>query len=345
MGEWLSVPVWCYVLVAIFGALAGIGELISRYQDAPLLAIKTAPGVLYLSVNGAASILALAMGAVVIEPANQAAGFSNEELLQLLLIAGFGSLAFFRAKVVTLRVGDNDVGVGPSFILETVLRAADRAVDRVRAEPRATTVSDIMQGVAFEESKVVLPAYCFALMQNVTVEEQQKVALEIDGLTGTDMPDRVKALSLGLLLLNIVGERVLTIAVEQLRTEFTKASEIMVEVQDVIGRIDFERAALNLTPLCAELAEMPDEARESLEFDVQRLRSINLTDQTRRYLFGLLLIRTFGIETVRHAMTSLGEEILDPRLPPQPPRTQPAAVAQPANAEPDDGATPPGGGR
>ena len=134
----------------------------------------------------------------------QAREYTSNELLTLILISGFGSLAFFRANVITLRVGDSDVGIGPSFVLETILAAADRSVDRKRAHAR-TRIKDIMSSVSFEDAKLVLPSYCFNLMQNVSADEQQKVALEVEALAGSDMPDRVKALNLGLMLLSIVG--------------------------------------------------------------------------------------------------------------------------------------------
>lgn len=317
---WFGVPYFAYIL----GGLVGGGELVSRYPDAPRAALRTAPGIFYVIVNAFAAMAALVVGAVLAEeqlvtPQGVLAAFATVDLLNLVLISGFGSLAFFRAKIITLRVGDSDVGVGPSFVLEIILKAADRAVDRKRAELRARFVSDIMSPVSFEEAKIVLPTYCFAVMQNVTVEEQQRVALEIEALSSADMPDRVKALNLGLLLLNIVGAEVLEVAVKNLQEEFAAASRVLESVEDAMAAIDFDKAALNLTPLCAELAEMDDEDREQLEFEVQRLRSVSLTDQTRRYLYGLLLIRSFGSEIVSRAITAISEDIANPHAPVPPP--------------------------
>ena len=127
-----------------------------------------------------------------------------------------------------------------------------------------------MSPVSFEEAKLVLPTYCFAVMHNVTVEEQQRGVLEIEALSSADMPDRGKALNLGLLLLNIVGAEVLEVALKNLQEEFAAASRVLESVEDAMAAIDFDKAALNLTPLCAELAEMDDEDREQLEFEVQR---------------------------------------------------------------------------
>ena len=86
-----------------------------------------------------------------------------------------------------------------------------------------------------------------------------------------------------------------------------------------MAAIDFDEAALYLTPLCAELAKIDDEDREQLEFEVQRLRSVSLTDQTRRYLYGLLLIRSFGSEIVSRAIAANSEDIANPHAPVPPP--------------------------
>ncbi|HBC52962.1 MAG TPA: hypothetical protein DCZ06_01755 [Alphaproteobacteria bacterium] len=332
---WLGVPLWGYVVVGLLGGLVGIAELISRYPDSPVRAVATPPGIFYATINLLAAIAALAIGAVLSDtqpvphetPHGEVLLFRTEDLLILLATAGFGALAFLRTKLITLRVGDADIGVGPSFILDTLLHAADRAVDRARAEPRAQLISDIMAPVSFEEAKLVLPTYCFAIMQNVSVEEQQKVALEIEALSGVDMPDRVKALNLGLLLLNIVGEHVLRIAVQNLEQEFAAAGRVLESVEQEMEGIDFDIAIVNLTPLCAELADMPEDQQIEVEYEVQRMKALSLTDQTRRYLFGLFLIKTFGADIVSKAIKAIRDDI-SLSEPPQPSLPHPAPPEQ-----------------
>ena len=73
-----------------------------------------------------------------------------------------------------------------------------------------------MGGVSFAKAKISLPAYCLQLMQNVPLEEQQKLRTSVDGLGLTAMDDDLKALNLGLLLMNTVGPAVLEAAVRDL---------------------------------------------------------------------------------------------------------------------------------
>ncbi len=100
---------------------------------------------------------------------------------------------------------------------------ADRGVDRSRAGSRAHEVSRIMMGISFERAWEALPAYCFALMQNVSEDEQKAAGEQVRGLReSTTMNPRAKSLSLGLALMNIVGVGVLEVAVENLRSDLSE---------------------------------------------------------------------------------------------------------------------------
>src|SRR5205807_1037822 len=73
---------------------------------------------------------------------------SSTRLTQVLL-AGFGAMAFLRTSVFTLRVANHDVGIGPSALVQSLLRAVDSAVDRLRALNRDQVVTTTMAQVSF----------------------------------------------------------------------------------------------------------------------------------------------------------------------------------------------------
>ncbi len=204
-----------YLLVGLFGLLVGAAELVSRYRDAPRKALITAPAFLYVGLNAAAALLALAL-IYAFDWRFGISGGSDALWWTRVMIAGLGAMAFFRSSLFTIRVGESDIGVGPGGLLQIVLDAADRAVDRARAKPRALSVTQIMQDVSFDKACEALPAFCFALMQNVPADEQQQFAQQIAALASSSMDDRVKGLNLGLALMNVVGEPVLEAAVETL---------------------------------------------------------------------------------------------------------------------------------
>src|ERR1035437_2563239 len=120
-------------------------------------------------------------------------------------MAGVSAMAFFRTSLFVVRAGDRDVPVGPSGFLQIFLGAADRAVDRQRGAARSAAVVAAMKGVDYAKEKDPPPPYCLALMQNISNEDQQELGRALKDLeAGTEEPN-VKALLLGIELINVVG--------------------------------------------------------------------------------------------------------------------------------------------
>ncbi len=207
-----------WIAVALLGALVGVSELVSRYRDAPFRALTTLPAAIYLAVNASAALAALALlrafGWTFGLPETSSSG--DLHLIQV-LVAGFGAMALFRSSLFNVRIVDQDVAVGPSAFLFVVLSAADAAVDRCRAKARAKTVSRVMSAVSFEKSHRAIPTLCLALMQNLSTEEQEQFGNQVTLLReDAVMEDEVKALALGLTVMNMMGPDVLEEVVDTL---------------------------------------------------------------------------------------------------------------------------------
>jgi hypothetical protein len=196
-----------WAAVALLGGVVGASELISRYKDDPGAAIKSWPAIFYIAINGAASVAALLL------IPNGWLGLSR---WMRILVAGVSAMAFFRTSLFRVRAGDRDVDVGPSGFLQIFLIAADRAVDRKRAAARSDAVARVMKGIDFDKAVKALPPYCVALMQNVSPEDQQVLSRVLEALEKKDGEPSVKSLLLGIELINVVGEDVLTTAVNSL---------------------------------------------------------------------------------------------------------------------------------
>jgi hypothetical protein len=214
---------WYYLLVAVLGGVVAIGELISRYRDAPVRAVLTPSALVYTSLNAGASVGALAL-ARAFDWHFGADGSANSTGVHVTqaLVAGFGAIALFRSSLFIVRVGNKDVGMGPSAFLQSVLEAADRGVDRGEANVRSSVVSDVMRTVDFQKAHQSLPAYCLALMQNPPEGAQEQVGRQVEGLLAGKMTDSARALLLGLLLMNIVGGDVLRSAVNGLGRDISR---------------------------------------------------------------------------------------------------------------------------
>ncbi len=214
-----------FIIAFLIGALVGTGEIVSRYRDAPERALWTMSALLYILINAAASCAAL----YVIWRFNVAVTTDTlRTIITQTLMAGFGAMAFFRTSLFIVRVGDQDVAIGPVAFLQVVLSATDRAVDRVRAEARAVSVTDSMEGVSFDRAWTALPAFCFQLMQNVPAEEQKAAGAAVNALKSSDIDNETKVKNLGLLLLNVVGTKVLQTAVNELAQQIRKTVKIAI---------------------------------------------------------------------------------------------------------------------
>src|SRR5215471_4240067 len=293
-----------YAAACLFGLLVGVTELVARYRDRPLAALSTMSGLVYVVVNGAASGFALwlirdngiAADTKLIAPT-----------VAQVLLAGFGTMAFFRTSLFTLRVGESDVAIGPAAVLQVILNAADRACDRFRAGPRSSDVIGIMRGVSFERARIALPLHCFALMQNVSLVEQSSIVQAISGLSGTTgMADDVKAYNMGLLLMNVVGEDVLRQAVSAL------GPLIKGTIKDdppILARaVSFRREQVERLPhICDALAPqwLENKPVEQYADELQKTAARVNSDPEKNVIMLAMLREKFGSDTLEQALNLL----------------------------------------
>lgn len=213
-----------YIIVFLVAALVGFSELVARYRDAPLDAVRRLPAFSYVAINGAAGAIALC----VIRAFDWTFGAETDSTIQIMqvAVAGFAAMAFLRSSLFTVRVGDADVHAGPSALIKILLDVADRAVDRGRAQRRSDAVQKIMANLDFEKAKQTLPSDCLALMTNVAAAERQSVMKDVASLVASlesspSLSAMPKARQLGLVLIDVVGEDVLRTSVEALGDEIT----------------------------------------------------------------------------------------------------------------------------
>lgn len=210
------------IAVFLIGVLVGGGELVSHYKDEPFRALRSTPASAYLVINGSASLLALvALRTFGWVPS----GESTAEAMRLtqILAAGFGAMAIFRSSLFVVRIGTDDVGVGPIAFLNVILRAVDRGVDRKRASDREKAVVEIMGGLAYDDVKTSLPAFAAQLMQNLSLQEATDLGNDVQETADAKLSDTTRILNLGLVLMNAVGEGVLRDAVRGLKAQSGEA--------------------------------------------------------------------------------------------------------------------------
>jgi hypothetical protein len=211
-----------YAVAVLIGVVVGAIELASRYRDKPQALVRITGAWAYVAVNAAAGALAL-MITRIFGWTFGISGDSHQILVVQVLICGFGAMAIFRSAFAQIKVGDQETVIGPNAVLASLLAIVDREVDRKRGNDRSADASRIMSGISFEKARVALPAYCLALLQNLSADEQKDLNTAITSLAASPMGDVLKSLNLGLLLMNIVGPELLDSAVQALRQEIVAA--------------------------------------------------------------------------------------------------------------------------
>jgi hypothetical protein len=176
----------------------------------PANALKTWPAVLYIAINVGASLGAYKLAKVLGGSFTLGSGKGQDASeWSLAIVCGISAMALFRSSLFVRRIGDKDVGVGPSSFLQVFLNAADAEVDRKRAIARTSAVNRITQGLNYRKAYAALPPYCLALMQNLSDEAQRDLRKALELLDRDPMPDDLKTAVLGLELVNVVGVPVL----------------------------------------------------------------------------------------------------------------------------------------
>lgn len=329
-----------YIIVICIGLATGATELMSRFQDRPFAALTSKPGLAYMALNGGAAALAYYLMVWWNIGGSQAPGGGGE--IQRVLIAGAAAMAFFRSGFFTTRVNDKDVSFGPNLVLQVVLDALDRAVDRERANQRARLIVQIMGGVDFGQAKVNLTELCFSLMQNVRDDERTRLMNEIDEISKMDgLSDEARSMALGLRLMTIVGEDTLDAAGRNLGTMLYSFTALSTETTRLLAQIAPSDILENLLKVCNFVShkraqQSPDEL-EKIVASINALTS--LSETPRATLIAYEARRIFGEKVLAKALEMLPKAAnpAPPAAPPAPPpssASSPAAPAAPVSPQP-----------
>ena len=270
-----------YLAVALLGMLFASAELLSRYKDDPLALLEMGESYFYLIVNALIGIAALyllqvfpvgapdlklqeAHAAIVAAGSDadaalkvaKGAGYDTVAALLLaagnessrmaiynVLIAGFGGAAFFRSSIARTKVGSAEIGVGPAFVIDTLLSTVDRAIDRRRAHHRAKTIPALMREIPPGFAALSLKEFCIGAMQNFSADDEKTLETQIAAIMKATIPEpTVKSALFGMVLTEHFGEKVLRMAIEQLDGEIKAARKAVEEKQSrpVLGLSSLE---------------------------------------------------------------------------------------------------------
>lgn len=236
-----------YIAVFILAALVATAELTARYKDSPSSALSTGPAYFYILLNGVIGLAALYVLDVVAPDllANDACTDSNPSThcpplsVGRVFAAAFGSLVIMRSAFARMSIGGQDIGVGPSAIIEIFQSAADRSVDRRRAASRIDELPKELRRLPLDFANSTLMALCVELMQNLTAEEKQTIEQRIKLVPELQVHEQLRPLVIALILQEFVGKDVLAKAVKKILTDYHDVIESITQQRGAkAGRVD-----------------------------------------------------------------------------------------------------------
>lgn len=204
-----------YAAVLFLGAMIGFVEILARYKDAPFKVAFSYPGTLYIGINaGVAGIALWGVRLFGIEFGSDPSWSAEAKRWLQVGLSGLSAMTLFRSSLFNFRVDEQDVSVGPNAILQILLVAVDKEVDRLRGAQRARVVEDAMDGINFRDAVLNLPPVVLSLMQNLTDRDRNAILNSVKEVLQSKAPERSKTMTLGLSMINIVGEDILKAAID-----------------------------------------------------------------------------------------------------------------------------------
>lgn len=229
--EWID-----YFAVLLLGAMIGFVEILARYKDAPFKVAFSPPGLLYIFINAGVSGLALWGVRLFGIEFGSNPNWSEEAVRWLQVgVSGLSAMTLFRSSLFNFRVDEQDISVGPNAILQILLVAVDKEVDRLRGSQRARIVEDAMEGITFEDAVLNLPPVILGLMQNLTDKDRNEIVNSVEKSLQSKAPERSKTMTLGLSFINVVGEDILKAAIDMANLDKRPKAEMSAMVGKVAG--------------------------------------------------------------------------------------------------------------
>jgi hypothetical protein len=210
-----------YLVVGLLGGTVGLGELVSRYRLHAGFVMRHYITYIYVGINIAASIGALVLIHTFDWTFGVESGGDAVRATQV-LVASFGAMALLRSALFVVRIGDQDVAVGPGAFLTGLAETADAALaQRIDLNEIATRArfARLALHISWDRAKLTLPVYTLALIRNVAADAQSELADQVQKLDQSNLDDHAKVATLGLTLINLVGPKVFAVAIDLAEAE------------------------------------------------------------------------------------------------------------------------------
>ena len=207
----IGTPLRLYCYTFLLGMVTAFAEIISKFRDEPIKALRMPHALLYHLLNGAIAAFALKVLVVFSGPDVIA---DTQQQLKAVVISGLGSMLIMRSKLFNIKVAGEDVSFGPEQIINIYFRFMEAAIDRLRAQDRIEFVKSKLGNI--NPVKVFDYAVTMLLASQALDDKARKECIEgVKALKDGEFKDlspKLRSYRLGFLLLDNMGENFVTTA-------------------------------------------------------------------------------------------------------------------------------------
>lgn len=196
----------------LLGMITAFAEIISKFDDEPMKALKTFPALSYHVLNGVIAVFALYLLSLI---AGKSADFTSVpaiDQLKYAMTAGFGAMLIMRSKLFNIKVGDDNVSFGPEQIINIVFRFMESAIGRTRACERRLFIEQKLKDIDFtkvyDHSVMTLKRALRLTTDDKYLMDLQEVKENLDALAqSAGNPDiQLRSYELGYIVYDRMGE-------------------------------------------------------------------------------------------------------------------------------------------
>jgi hypothetical protein len=202
------------------GMLAAFVEIITKFPDEPLKSLGTTEALIYHAVNG--GIAAFSLWVLVLFKVSSQ---TDLDKLKIVLAASLGSMAVMRSKLFNVKVGEEDISVGPEQIVKVFFRFMEESIGRVRALSRINFVTEVMNNLNFQNIRTHTIAMLDSV-QTLSVERKTDLETKMSRISEAEPQEpQLKSYLLGFLLLDAMGEAFVRRLYQERKAEWLLAAD------------------------------------------------------------------------------------------------------------------------
>jgi len=192
------------LLTVCASLLFATAELFTRFRDEPFLITRNITSWFYLLINVLISLITL-----LLITRTELFGTSQTDWIKAGLAAGFGASVLLRSKFMKINVDGREVALGPEIIINIILEALERKIDRDRSIVRKVLAEKCMAEIDFQLARDYVVMTIVGSRQIISDERTKELMDEVRKIDESSLSDADKSISLGYLILDFMGERFL----------------------------------------------------------------------------------------------------------------------------------------